>query len=218
MWSVILFFGQSSARFDMKALTLRHPVFFTAAACLCLVLAGHSAAQLPRIRVPRPGPTKTQPPPAETTATKEAGASVMPASAQAHKTAISYESFMDVRFYEKDGGFLVEDLVAVFPSPGLSSATFVIMRPSGEIVASVPLQYSPLERFSAFGRFHPAPGKPGGVSLNQTGDFLMGVKVGGELVTTMPFSLREEVNSDPFNPGKKYVRSGSWSDLAFFSQ
>src|SRR5688500_20281089 len=73
MWSVILFFGQSSARFDMKALTLRHLVFFTAAACLCLALAGHSAAQLPRIRVPRPAPTKTQPLPAETTANKGDG-------------------------------------------------------------------------------------------------------------------------------------------------
>jgi hypothetical protein len=168
--------------------------------------------------VPRPAPTKTQSPPAETTANKEAGASVVPASDQAHKTAISYESLMDLRFYENNGGFLVEDLVAVFPSPGLSSATFVITRSSGEVVASVPLQYSPLERFPAFGRLHPAPGRPGGVSLNQTGDYLMGVKVGGELVTRMPFSLREEVNSDPFNPGKKYVRSGPWSDLAFFSQ
>jgi hypothetical protein len=34
----------------------------------------------------------------------------------------------------------------------------------------------------------------------------------------MPFSLKEDVSSDPFNPGKKYVRSGPWSDLAFFSQ
>ena len=202
----------------MKARTLRHLVFFTAAACLCLVLAGHSAAQLPRIRVPRPAPTKTQPPPAETTANKEAGASVMPASNQSSKTAISYESFMDMRFYEDHAGFLVENLVVVFPSAGQSSATFVITRPSGEVVASVPLQYSPLERFAAFGRFHPASGNPGTIRLNQAGDFLMGVKIGSEMITTMPFSLREEVNSDPFNPGKKYVRSGSWSDLAFFSQ
>src|SRR5687768_7609641 len=71
---------------DMKALTLRHLVFFAAVASLCLVLPEDSAAQLPRIRVPRPAPTKTQPTPAETTANKEAGASVVPASDQAHKT------------------------------------------------------------------------------------------------------------------------------------
>jgi hypothetical protein len=139
-------------------------------------------------------------------------------AAQANKPAISYESFMDMRFYESDGGFLVEDLVVVFPPGGKPSATFVIMRPSGEVVASVPLQYSPLERFAAFGRFHPAPGNPGKVTLNQSGDFVMGVKINGEMITTMPFSLKEEVSNDAFNPGKKYVRSGPWSDLAFFSQ
>ncbi|HEX6187009.1 MAG TPA: hypothetical protein VFZ40_02920 [Pyrinomonadaceae bacterium] len=202
----------------MKALTLRHLIFFTAAACLCLALAGHSAAQLPRIRVPRPAPTKTQPLPAETTANKSDGNDPAPASVQTHKPAISYESFLDMRFYEDHAGFLVENLLVVFPPAGPSSATFVIMKPNGEVVASVPLQYSPLERFAAFGRFHPASGHPGTIRLNQAGDFLMGVKMGGELITTMPFSLKEEVNSDPFNPGKKYVRSGPWSDLAFFSQ
>ena len=202
----------------MKAFTLRHLVFFIAVASFCLVLPTDSAAQFPRIRVPRPAPMKTQPPPAETTANKNEANSVAPASVQSNKTAISYESFMDMRFYENNGGFLVEDLVVVFPPSGKPPATFVVMRPSGEVVASVPLQYSPLERFPAFGRFHPAPGTPGGVQLNQTGDFVMGVKMGGELITTMPFSLKEEVNSDPFNPGKKYVRSGPWSDLAFFSQ
>lgn len=146
------------------------------------------------------------------------GGGVAHSSVQSNKTAISYESLMAMRFYENNGGFLVEDLVVVFPPSGNPSATFVVMRPSGEVVASVPLQYSPLERFAAFGRLHPAPGKPGGVSLNQTGDFVMGVKMGEEMITTMPFSLKEEVSGDPFNPGKRYVRSGPWSDLAFFSQ
>jgi len=139
-------------------------------------------------------------------------------AAQSNKTAISYESLLDLRFYENDGGFLIENLEVVFPPSGKPSATFVVMRPSGEVVASEPLQYSPLERLPAFGRFSPAPGKPGKVTLNQTGDFVMGVKMDGEMITRMPFSLKEEVSSDAFNPGKKYVRSGPWSDLAFFSQ
>jgi len=81
-------------------------------------------------------------------------------AAQSNKPAISYESLMDLRFYENDGGFLIENLEVVFPPSGKPSATFVIMRPGGEVVASEPLQYSPLERLPAFGRFFPAPGKP----------------------------------------------------------
>ena len=202
----------------MKAFTFRHLGLFTVVASLCLVLAGASSAQVPRIKIPSPAPKKIQPPSTETTMNKDDGDSVAHSSDQANKTAISYESLMDMRFYENNGGFLVEDLVVVFPPSGKPSATFVITRPSGEVVASVPLQYSPLERFAAFGRFHPAPGKPGGVTLNQTGDFVMGVKMGDEMITAMPFSLKEESSGDPFNPGKRYVRSGPWSDLAFFSQ
>lgn len=202
----------------MKALGLRHLVMVVAVGFLCLVLSGESAAQVPRIKVPGPPLKKNQPPLAAIASNKDHGDSVASTSAQSNKTAISYESLMDLRFYENNGGFLVENLLLIFPPSGNPSATFVIMRPSGEVVASVPLQYSPLERFAAFGRLHPAPGKPGTVSLNQTGDFVMGVKMDGEMITTMPFSLKEEVSSDAFNPGKKYVRSGAWSDLAFFSQ
>ena len=202
----------------MKAFTLRHLVLFAAVTFLWLALPGDSVAQFPRVKVPVPAPKKPAPPSAETTTNRDERDSVAAPSGQSNKTAISYESFMDMRFYENEGGFLVEDLVVVFPPTGKPSATFVIMRPSGEVVGSVPLQYSPLERFAAFGRFHPAPGNPGRVSVKQTGDFVMGVKMDGELITTMPFSLKEEVSSDAFNPGKKYVRSGPWSDLAFFSQ
>lgn len=136
---------------------------------------------------------------------------------QANKPAIEYESLMTMRFYEENGGFLVEGLEVVFPPAGGSSATFVITRPGGEVVASVPLRYEPLERFPAFGVFRPASGNPGNVRVGQSGDFLMAVRIGGETITTLPFSLKEQVSSDPFNPGKKFVRDGPWSDLAFFS-
>jgi len=45
----------------------------------------------------------------------------------------------------------------------------------------------------------------------------MAVRLGNETITTLPFSLKQEVSSDPFNPSKKFVRDGSWRDLAFFS-
>ena len=80
-----------------------------------------------------------------------------------------------------------------------------------------PLRLEPLEKFPAFGVFRPAPGNPGNVRVAQSGDFVMAVKLGNETITTLPFSLKQEVSSDPFNPSKKFVRDGSWRDLAFFS-
>ena len=70
-----------------------------------------------------------------------------------NKAAIEYDSLMNMRFYEETGGFLVEGLEVVFPAAGASPATFVITKPNGEVVASVPLRPEPLEKFPAFSVF-----------------------------------------------------------------
>ena len=45
----------------------------------------------------------------------------------------------------------------------------------------------------------------------------MAVRLGNETITSLPFRLKQEVSNDPFNPSKKFVRDGAWSDLAYFS-
>lgn len=204
-------------------------IFFVVCIVLTTTFVAVGQRRLPRF--PRPAPSQPAPaaspmpapdpaPTPTTASTTNHGASAssanMAANGAANRTAIEYESLLTMRFYEADGGFLVEHLGVVFPS-ATAAATFLITRPSGEIVASVPLRYEPLERYSAFGVFRPASGNPGTVRVGQAGDYLMAVRAGGETLTTLPFSLKEEVNSDPFNPGRKFVRSGPWSDLAFFS-
>ena len=134
-----------------------------------------------------------------------------------NRAAIEYDSLMNMRFYEETGGFLVEGLEIVFPSAGASPATFVITKTNGEVVSSVPLRFEPLEKFPAFGVFRPASGNPGNVRVAQAGDFVMAVRLGNETITTLPFSLKLETSSDPFNPSKKFVRDGPWGDLALFS-
>ena len=134
-----------------------------------------------------------------------------------NRAAIEYESLMNMRFYEETGGFLVESLEVVFPPSGASPATFVIMKSNGEVISSVPLRFEPLEKFPAFGVFRPAPGNPGTIRVAESGDFVMAVRLGNDTITSLPFSLKQEVSSDPFNPSKKFLRDGPWSDLAFFS-
>src|ERR671914_1091338 len=123
------------------------------------------------------------------------------ALSQTQKPAIEYESLMTMRFYEANGGFLVEGLEVVFPPTGGDAATFTITKPGGEVVASVPLRLEPLENFPAFALFRPAAGNPGNVRIGQAGDFVMAVKIGNETITQFPFTLKEEVSGDPFKPG-----------------
>ena len=107
---------------------------------------------------------------------------------QQYKPAIEYQSLMHLRYYENNGGFLVEDLQLVFPPASIGNAKFVVADQSGQVVDSVPLRYERME-FPAFGRFRPASGNPGNVRVGRSGNFIMSVIVDGQTLTTLPFSL-----------------------------
>ena len=141
---------------------------------------------------------------------------VLSVQAQTYKPAIEYQSLLNMRYYEANGGFLVEDLQIVFPPTNIGNAKFVITDQSGIVVDSVPLRYERME-FPAFGRFRPASGNPGNVRVGRSGSFVMSVVVDGQTITSMPFTLKEEQSTDPFNPVKRFVRDGAWRDLAYFS-
>lgn len=136
---------------------------------------------------------------------------------QTYKPAIEYQSFMQLRFYEEQGNFLVEDLEVVFPPAGSKKATFVITRANGAAVASVPLRLeSPLATYTMFGMYKP-DGVPGNAKVGEPGDYVLSVQVDGQPITTLPFSMKKESNNDPFNPRTTFVREGPWRDLAYFS-
>jgi len=135
---------------------------------------------------------------------------------QQYQPAIEYQSLMNMRYYENNGGFLIEDLQLVFPPTNIGNAKLVVFDRSGQVVDSVPLRFEKME-FPAFGRLRPASGNPGNVRVGRSGNFILSIVVDGQTITSMPFSLREQTNSDPFNPGKKFVREGPFPDLAYFS-
>jgi hypothetical protein len=136
--------------------------------------------------------------------------------AQTYKPAIEYHTLMDLRFYENNGGFLVEGLELVFVPPGLQKAEFVITR-NGQKVASVPLRLeTPLASYTAFGMFKP-DAHPGLAPLGEPGDYVISVLIGGEAITSFPFSMKREASTDPFNPKNTFIREGPWRDLAHLS-
>jgi hypothetical protein len=130
---------------------------------------------------------------------------------------MEYQYLMELRFYENNGGFLVEGLEVVFPPPGLKKATFVISRASGEVVNTVPLRLeTPLASYTMFGMFVP-DGVPGLAPVGTPGDYVLSVEIDGQAITKMPFTMKKESSSDPFNPKNTFVREGPWRDLAHFS-
>jgi hypothetical protein len=192
-------------------------------AVLTLAFIQSEAAAQPgprRVGIPRPRPGQpTQPTPSatptpSTSPSQPAGQS---ASASQYKAAIEYQSFMELRFYENQGGFLVEGLEVVFPPPGLRSASFVISRQGGAVVTSVPLRLeTPLASYTVFGMFKP-DAVSGLAPIGEPGDYVLSVQIDGQTITTLPFSMKREASSDPFNPKTTFVREGPWRDLAYFS-
>src|SRR6059058_25677 len=134
---------------------------------------------------------------------------VTAASGQSYKPAIEYQSLMNMPYYEANGGFLVEDLQLVFPPANIGNAKLVIAEQSGQVIDSVPLRFEKME-FPAFGRFRPGSGNPGNVRVGKSGSFIMSVILDGRTITALPFTLREQTSSDPFNPGKKFLRDGAF--------
>lgn len=134
----------------------------------------------------------------------------------AYPPAVQFESLMNMRFYEANGGFLVEDIQIVFPPASVQKAALVVDRAGGGAVATVPLRLEKME-FPAFARFRPASGQTGNVRIGQPGSYVMSVVVDGKAVTEMPFTLEKQTSADPFSPGSSFVRSGPWADLAYFT-
>jgi hypothetical protein len=191
--------------------------------CIGLCVLALSFLQNPvagqrRVGIPRPRPsqpaTPSSPTPAPTPAEVPRETGVQ--SAQ-YKPAIEYQFFMELRFYENQGGFLVEDLEVVFPPPGQKKATFVIARASGEVLRTVPLRLETLlASYTAFGMYKP-DGVPGTAPIGEPGDYVLSVQVDGQPITTLPFSMKREASNDPFNPKNTFVREGPWRDLAHLS-
>ena len=194
---------------------------------VCILLATALVAAAGQRRRPRiSGPERTQPAtttqpatiPTPAQPTTPSTGTTQPASGQqTYKPAIEFHSFMQLRFYENQGNFLVEDLEVVFPPAGSRKATFVITRANGAAVASVPLRLeTPLATYTMFGMYKP-DGVPGNANIGEPGDYVLSVQIDGRPVTTLPFSMKRESSNDPFNPKNTFVREGPWRDLAYFS-
>ena len=194
---------------------------------VCILFAAGAVAsaqrRVPRIFGPDRGrpaatqPAATQPEPAATTAPAPAPNAGPAAAQQTYQPAIEYQSLMQLRFYENQGNFLVEDLEVVFPPANSKKATFVITRATGAAVASVPLRLeAPLAAYTMFGMYKP-DGVPGSANVGEPGDYVLSVQLDGQPITTLPFSMKRESSNDPFNPRTTFVREGPWRDLAYFS-
>ena len=134
---------------------------------------------------------------------------------QLARPAAEFHSLLNMRFSEADGEFRIEGLQVVFPPGGDKLATLTISKSSGEQVLSIPLRFEPHSSSPIFADLVPNEGSK--IKLRQSGDFVLTIVIGDDVVTRFPFTLNVEPESNAYDPPKKFSREGPWRDLAYFS-
>ena len=134
---------------------------------------------------------------------------------QEYAPSAEYASLLSIGFTNQNGSFMVDKLQLVFPPAEEQPVEFVISKPNAKSVVKLPMRLERWNGFPAFAGLRAPSGHPGIVRVEEAGDYLMTIKVGGKAVTSMPFTMKIETGGDPFNPRKTYIREGPWSSLGF---
>ncbi len=138
------------------------------------------------------------------------------AEGQSYPVTFGLQGIMDtfmgetgvVRFGEYDAAFV--------PAEGLN-AEVVLADAEGAILARHPLQGGYQATSQVFARIGVVG--PAEATLGQPGVYNIFFLVDGEIVTRMPFVLKEAaVGSDPFDPQKTWTVDGFWRQLGYMTE
>ena len=135
--------------------------------------------------------------------------------AQNYPPAMDYSAMLNIRFYENNGGFMIETLPLFFPPQDMNSVEFEVATSKGESKFKTGVYVNKWQQFPIVDGIRPQG--TGIVKLKQTGDFVFRVKVAGKEITRIPFKMSVQNSGDPFNPQSTYTKEGPWSTLGYFS-
>jgi len=135
--------------------------------------------------------------------------------AQDYPPAMDYSAMMNIRYYENNGGFLIETLPIFFPPEDMNSVEFEVATSSGEAKFKTNVYVNKWQQFPIVDGIRPKGS--GMVKLKQEGDFVFRVNVAGKEITCIPFKMSVQNSGDPFNPQSTYTKEGPWSKLGYIS-
>jgi len=136
-------------------------------------------------------------------------------AAQTWQPTMEYSSMLNIRFYETTGGFLIETLPVFFPPSDLGQLEFEITNGAGEVKYEKGAYAQPFQQLAVVDGIRPQGG--GMVSGLPKGRYHFSVKLDGQAITSIPFSIEERKSGDPFNPQTKLTREGPWSGLGYLT-
>ena len=129
-----------------------------------------------------------------------------------------------MRFYPQQGTFALGDAFLLFPAPGLLErdeirSHYFIREASGREVVKHTVRTVEPTGSAAIARLSPRSGAVDDFSnpLEDGKSYTMDIELYGELVGSMPFSVTQMSNGDPYDPVTTMVLDGPWRTHAYFS-
>lgn len=125
------------------------------------------------------------------------------AFAQDAAPAVDQAALMNLRFYEANGGFLIEQVPGANLPDG--EVSFEVSGPTNQTVA---LRRQPMGDFAGYTIL--LPNGPGVVRLGKAGKYEFQIKAGGRVVGQLGFTMEQK--------NGHFLRSGDWGRLGYFAQ
>ncbi|WP_412063567.1 hypothetical protein [Rubrivirga sp. IMCC45206] len=137
--------------------------------------------------------------------------------------ALDFVSLLDTRFYPTAGQFGIGEAFLLFPPPGLVEreeiqGAFVIRDASGNVVVHTTIGRAEPTGATAIAKLK---GRAGVVSdVNRPVEagkrYTFDVELYGDVVGSMPFTVSQSSNGDPYNPVTAMALEGPWRTHAYF--
>jgi hypothetical protein len=143
------------------------------------------------------------------------GAVAGAAWAQGQSPAAEYSHLLNVRCDERNGNLTVDRLLLVAPPEAGAAVELVLGGPDGKVLRRLPLD---VQRWPALPGFAGLVPHAGAVleHPSREGEFVLAVRVGADVITSLPYTLREVLSGDSYSiEPSVFVREGAWQSLAY---
>ena len=137
--------------------------------------------------------------------------------------AVDFVSLLDTRFYPQRGTFASSDPFLLFPPSGLVGSDdvrgqFLIRDTSGRVVVRTTIGQVERTGAAAIARLRARAGVPTDVNqpVEPGKSYTFDVELFGDVVGTLPFTVGQSSNGDPYDPVTTLALEGPWRTHAYF--
>ena len=140
--------------------------------------------------------------------------SVFSVHAQGKQAFVDYPALLNVKFYDANGGLLIEKLPIFFAPENKNSLKIELISDNQQVLFSKAAYFESWSMPVVDGIKAKGSSR---ISVGKTGNYILRVTENNKPISQISFSMSVDGGDDPFNPKEKFTRDGPWNKLAYLS-